>query len=135
MSKYKLLMNLIIICFFYFILYGNKIILCMNENTNIIETPTIAEAKETYQMSELKQEIRSFAESQMHLLERIEYQNATIESQKAEIADLTETLTQTRREFSKLINGYTEHREHKLTAQNTEIVHMLRSEEHTSELQ
>ena len=71
----------------------------MNDNPDIVETPTVAETKEevrpSHQVLALKNEIEKFAGSQADLLEQISKQDEIIEDQKHEIEanqDLTNIL-------------------------------------------
>lgn len=88
-SKYKLIINLFIIFIIYISLSSN-INYCMNENSNIIETPIIAEAKEevrpSHQVLALKNEINAFIGPQLDLLEQIEKQTNEIKKLQEELA-------------------------------------------------
>ena len=97
-SKYKIFINLFIIFVIYSFLYGNKIIYCMNDNINSVETPIMAEAKASarpsHQVQALMEEIRSYTGSQLHLLENIEQKEVLITRQEDRIKHLEEILAQ-----------------------------------------
>lgn len=104
-SKYRLVYYFTIIFLIYFTFYSDKIVYCMTNdndngseisslcdfdhifdfgNPNIVETPTVAEAKEpirpSHQVIALANEIKSFAGTQIPLLEQIAEQKKTIEA-------------------------------------------------------
>lgn len=56
-SKYRLFINLSILLIIYLSFYGGKIAYCMNENTNIIAAPAIAESKSLASNSTLAKDI------------------------------------------------------------------------------
>ena len=72
-SKYRVFINLFFILLIYSFIYGDKLIYCMNENTTASDIPVRAEEKETqsHQVQALMREVRSYAGSQIYLLEHI----------------------------------------------------------------
>lgn len=92
-SNNRILINLTIIFVFYLLIYGNKAVYCMNESTNIIDIPQIAEIKSIIRPSsqalDLINEIKTYAESQTSLLDLVEEQKKEISSQKNLVKELS----------------------------------------------
>lgn len=81
-SKYRLFINLAVIFIFYSLLYGNKIIFCMNDNTAPIEAPIVAESKESvrpsHQILALKNNIINYLDPQDDLVKELTSLNGNI---------------------------------------------------------
>lgn len=88
-NKYRLFIHLSIIFTIYSLFYSNNIIYCMNDNPDIGSLPITAESKiphrSSHQILALKREISSYANSQAHLLERVDEQACIIAEQKQTI--------------------------------------------------
>lgn len=92
-SKYKILVHLLIILVFYSILYSNKVIFCMNDATNSLEAPIIAEAKETVKPSHqtigIRRNIQAYAGS---LASHLESRDQIIEELQQETTQLKDLI-------------------------------------------
>ena len=83
-SKYKTLLSLILYLLLYYLIINNSFTYCM---TNDFEG--ITNNNDNPQLSDLKREIKSYAGSQVYLLERIDEQTRLIEEQKQTINELS----------------------------------------------
>lgn len=92
-SRYSFIIKLTILLVFYSILYSNKVIFCMNEATNSVEAPIVAEAKETvkpsHQIIGIRRNIQAYAGS---LATHLESRDQIIEESRQEIVELTQRL-------------------------------------------
>lgn len=88
-SQHKTIITIIIYCFIYFCFYGdNMVALCMNENIQSTEIPSIAESKSTITRSVIQREVSAF----VGFSETIEQQKTLIEEQAKTISEYKKEL-------------------------------------------
>lgn len=87
-------------------IYSGKFALCMNDNSSLVETPIVAEAKGPVKPSEqviaLRKNIQAFADSHVSLLEKIREKDQTIDELTFERSYLRETNLELRRQNGSL---------------------------------
>lgn len=119
-SKYRLLVHLVVIFFIYTMIYGGKFVLCMDDNSNWIEVPRVAESKEPVRPSEqiiaLRRNIQAFADSRASLLEQINKKNQLIDELRGDKDFLERSNLELRRQ-----NGALGHTIHDLRVQVAEL--------------
>lgn len=91
-NEYYLIYKLILLLLLYILIFNKDFVLCMNEETNAIEAPQIAEAKEdirpNHQVLALKNEIMKFAGTYTELTTIINKQTKLIIEQESKIEEL-----------------------------------------------
>lgn len=97
-SKYKLFINLAIISVIYLFLYGDKIVLCMNENTDAIAPPRPTRIR-TSQPHILLREIQEYAGTQAQLLEELDKTRAQLEEVQKQLAEAKEEVANERKAY------------------------------------
>lgn len=76
-SKYRLLINVLIILTIYILLYSTNYAICMNNSNNIVDMP-VSQSSHS-QSEDLRREITTYVESHVSLLEEIERKNEHIQ--------------------------------------------------------
>lgn len=122
-NKYYSIYKILFLLLIYLTIYNKDIVLCMNENTNIVETPPVAEAKESvrpsHQVIALKKEITDYAGSQVELLEKIERRDIKIHKLKEKIERLERQVLMWQNEVGELRLQY-EERDARLCGYNSD---------------